>query len=104
MSKGYVVLWSRDYCTKLRRAGDVGRPLQVVYGGEHSSQPLISKYGVSAGDVLYPIAVRDGKMFIVGGMRVTEIIPWVRYVTHHLWCRRDPRGWHAHLETQRTTC
>src|SRR5215210_1751340 len=76
----YVVLWTRDYCRRLRRAGDLGRPLEVLYGGAHGSQPLISRYGVRAGDTIYAVSVADGALLVVGGMTVVAIVDWLEYV------------------------
>lgn len=68
----------------LKRVGDLGIPLEVVYGGSHGSQPLVSRYGVRAGDILYTVSVEKGDLLIVGGMCVTGILPWLEHAEHHL--------------------
>jgi hypothetical protein len=80
----YVVLWTQDYCRRLRRSGDLGNPLEVVYGGSHTSQPLLSRYGVGGGDTLYAVSVAEGRLLVVGGMTVVAIVPWLQYVERHL--------------------
>jgi len=39
MSKCHTILWTNDFCKKLKRAGDAGKPLRVVFSGSHQSQP-----------------------------------------------------------------
>lgn len=85
----YVLLWTQDYCNRLRKAGDVGEPLEVVYGGSHTSQPLISRYGVQAGDTLYTVSVKKGSLLVIGGMTVDTITPWRDYVSDHLGVDRE---------------
>lgn len=80
----YIVLWTQDYCRGLRRAGDLGSPLEVVYGGAHSSQPLISRYGVGRGDTLYAVSIAKGQLLVVGGMTVDAIVPWRDYIARRL--------------------
>lgn len=82
--QSYVVLWSRDRCREVRRAGDEGKPLEVVYGGAHTSQPLLSRYRVRRGHRLYPISVHQGALLIIAGMTVEEIIDWREYVVRFL--------------------
>ena len=79
-----MVLWTQAYCRALRRAGDLGSPLEVVYGGAHSSQPLISRYGVGQGDTLYAVSIAKGQLLAVGGMKVDAIMPWRDYIARRL--------------------
>jgi hypothetical protein len=74
MSKCHTILWTNDYCRKLKRAGDIGKPLSVLFGGCHQSQPSLSTFGVVPGDYLLVIRVEKGRLFLVAGMQVREYV------------------------------
>ncbi|QNE40118.1 hypothetical protein F1C16_11390 [Hymenobacter sp. NBH84] len=76
----YFVLWPNDWCKRLQKAGDLG-PLQVAYGGPHTSVPSLSK--VKAGDLIYPVAIRGGELFILGRLQVEHIDEAEVYLTAH---------------------
>ncbi|MFG2045618.1 hypothetical protein [Dactylosporangium sp. NPDC048998] len=50
------------------------RPLEVMFGGPHLSEPSFLRAKVSAGDVLYPIGVHRQVLLVFGRMRVREIV------------------------------
>ena len=66
----YFILWPSDWCKLLAQANDAG-PLQVIYGGPHISVPALGK--VKVGDIIYPITVKSGQLFIIGRMQVERI-------------------------------
>lgn len=76
----YFIFWPNDWCKRLLKAGDEG-PLQVVYGGPHSSVPSLGK--VQQGDLIYPVAVRSGELFILGRLQVAHISDAETYLTTH---------------------
>jgi len=77
----YTVFWTNDYCRQLRKAGDLGKQLQVLFGGSHQSQPSLTKFGVRSGDWVYPIRVEKGQLFIVAGMQVRRFLSVSQYVS-----------------------
>jgi hypothetical protein len=77
----YTVFWTNDYCRQLRKAGDLGKLLQVVFGGSHQSQPSLTKFGVRPGNWVYPIRVEKGQLFIVAGMQVQRFVSVSEYVS-----------------------
>ena len=46
-------------------------PLEAVYGGPHTSVPSLGK--VAIGDLIYPVSVKNGELFILGRMQVERI-------------------------------
>ena len=66
----YFILWPADWCKRLLQANDFG-PLEVVYGGPHTSVPPLGK--VKIGDLIYPVSIRNGELFILGRMQVERI-------------------------------
>jgi len=47
----------------------------VLFGGPHSSEPSFRRATVQTGDLLYPIGVCDQVLYVLGRMRVREIVP-----------------------------
>jgi hypothetical protein len=66
----YFVLWPNDWCKLLAQANDAG-PLQVIYGGPHISVPSLGEVRVD--DLIYPIIIKSGQLFIIGRMQVERI-------------------------------
>ncbi|MBO3739283.1 hypothetical protein [Actinoplanes flavus] len=71
MSDAYTVFWPQD---RWRRALGMHRPLEVMFGGPHVSEPSFRRAKVAAGDLLYPIGVHSRVLFVFGRMRVREIV------------------------------
>lgn len=76
----YFTLWPNEWCKRLIKAGDYG-PLQVLYGGPHASLPSLSK--VKTGDTVYPVAVKDGVLYILGCLHVKHLTEAENYLTAH---------------------
>ncbi|OUJ71923.1 hypothetical protein [Hymenobacter crusticola] len=76
----YFVLWPNDWCKRLLQAGDNG-PLQVLYGGPHTSVPSLGK--VAADDLIYPVMVKEGQLYILGCLQVTHITEAEAYLQVH---------------------
>ena len=66
----FVVLWSNEWCEKLKKVAK-NDLLSVVYGGPHQSIPSLGK--VNVGDWIYPLRSKFGKLFLIGRMKVQEI-------------------------------
>ena len=74
---GYITYWSREHIRRLERAGD-GGPLSVVYGGPHTAMPSIAS--LKAGDVIYPVTIRDGTLCVMARMGVETVEPALDYL------------------------
>ena len=71
MSEAYSVYWPQP---RWRRAAAVCQCLTVLFGGPHSSEPSFRRATVHRGDLLYPIGVCDQILYVLGRMRVQEIV------------------------------
>lgn len=98
MSQTFTTLWTATQVGRLRRAGLEGMPLSVTFGGPHLSAPSFRRAGVQTGDTILPIQVRHGRLHLLGGLRVAEILDVEEYVV------RNPEQFsavHDHPEFQR---
>ncbi|QDA61219.1 hypothetical protein [Hymenobacter jejuensis] len=73
----YFILWPTDWCKRLAQAHDQG-PLQAIYGGSHTSVPPLGR--VTVGDIIHPVSIKNGQLFIIGRMRVTSILDAEEYL------------------------
>jgi hypothetical protein len=80
MADFYTEFWSSGRMDLLKKARQEGARLEVLFGGPHSSMPSHKRYGVKAGDYLYPIHVDKGVMYLLGRMRVREILTLEEYL------------------------
>ena len=80
MGRAYLVLWSKDRLKQAAQAGWVGKPLPALYGGPHVSHPSLLRHKVASGDVVYPVSVFDGRLWIVCRATVGEMIPVEEFV------------------------
>lgn len=71
MGDAYTVYWPQ---ARWRPALMVQRPLEVLFGGPHTSEPSFLRATVRAGDVLYMIGVHRQVLMVFGRMRVREIV------------------------------
>ena len=72
VSEAYSVYWPQ---ARWRQAAGVARPLGLLFGGPHTSEPSFRRATVQPGDQLYPIGLCDQVLYVFGRMRVKEIIP-----------------------------
>ncbi len=96
MTRSFTVLWTRDRCRLLEEQGEVGTPLEVLFGGAHQSLPKISSFGVARGDYLYPLYCVDKVLYIIARLKVSEIIPIKHYLSDVLKLRKrdkTPDNW-----------
>jgi hypothetical protein len=70
MADAYTTFWTHERCDTLRRLGWSGRSLEVLFGGPHISEPSFRRACVRPGDDIYPIAVRNGILSVLGRVRV----------------------------------
>ena len=107
MSEAYTMFWTHDRCDALRRLGALGKPLEVLFGGPHISEPSFMRAGVRPGDAVYPIAVRAGVLSVLARVRVRRILSLENYIA----ARRDlfapylaePPAWFNELREARRT-
>ncbi|HEX6448814.1 MAG TPA: hypothetical protein VF060_05070 [Trebonia sp.] len=70
-SDAYSVYWPQR---RWQRASVVASRLTVLYGGPHTSEPSFRRATVQPGDALYPIGVCNQVLYVLGRMRVQEIV------------------------------
>lgn len=64
---GYIVYWPQEQVRKLQKAQDTG-PIRVVLGSIHTKMPSIAK--VKVGDVLYPVTLKEGMLYVMARLPV----------------------------------
>ena len=69
----FSVYWPADVVDRLP-VDAPGPRLKVLYGGPHSSQPSFRRARVQPGDRLYPVTVRQRILYVLGSVRVREIV------------------------------
>jgi hypothetical protein len=72
VAESYTVFWSMDRWLSAVSAGH--KPLSVLFGGPHLSEPSFRRAGVRVGDLIYPVAVANRRVHVVARMRVREMI------------------------------
>ena len=68
----YTVFWTMDRGSSAVAVGH--KPLPVLFGGPHLSEPSFRRAGVKVGDVIYPVAVSNRRVHVVARMRVREMV------------------------------
>src|SRR5688500_2604680 len=89
MPEAYTILWTGDYCRSLKKAGDAGKPISVLFGGEHLSAPSLRRFGVEPGDCVFPIMVQKGLLYVLAGVIVDRYIDLKDYAVEHLGIERS---------------
>ncbi len=72
MADAYTVFWTMDRWLGAVAVGH--KPLPVLFGGPHLSEPSFRRAGVRVGDTVYPIAVANRRIYLVARMRVREML------------------------------
>lgn len=72
MADSYTVFWTMDRWLGAVAVGH--KPLPVLFGGPHLSEPSFRRAGVKVGDTLYPVAVANRRVYLVARMGVREMI------------------------------
>ena len=80
MPESFTVLWAESRCRWLETAGEIGKPIEVIFGGPHQSAPSLSRFKVAPGDDVYVLRVRQRVLFIVARLRVSAILPIEEYL------------------------
>ena len=84
MPESFSVLWTKERCQEIRKAGEEGKPLTVLFGGEHQSCPSLARAGIKRGDVVFPLLVRDGTLHTIAAAVVDRFISLDSYLVEHL--------------------
>jgi hypothetical protein len=84
LNSAYTVLWTRDHCRDLEKAGDEGRPLQVLFGGTHQSAPSLKSVGIGHGDIVFPVTVHKGTLYVLAGVIVDRFVEIEEYAIDQL--------------------
>jgi hypothetical protein len=72
VSESFTVFWTMDRWLGALSVGH--KPLPVLFGGPHLSEPSFRRAGVKVGDLLYPVAVVNRRVHLIAQMRVREMI------------------------------
>ncbi len=67
---GFITYWAKEHISNLRKNNDNG-PLSVIFGSQHQKMPSISK--VKKGDIIYPVTLLDGNLYIMARMPVENV-------------------------------
>lgn len=67
---GYMVYWPKEQISRLKKAKDTG-PIRVVLGSIHTKMPSIAK--VRVGDVIYPVTLEKGTLFVMARLPVEKV-------------------------------
>ena len=83
MANSFTLLWSQERCERMEKAGQASKPLTVLFGGPHQSEPRFRRFGVQPGDYLYPLRVAGGVLYVLGRMRVRQLLSVEEYVANN---------------------
>src|SRR5262245_18322599 len=89
MTSACTMLWTRAHCTALRKAGEEWKPLQVLFGGIHQSAPSLRHAGVGHGDLVFPVTVYKGILYVLAGVIVDRFVELIEYAVNHLGLERS---------------
>ena len=89
----YVTYWPYYWVKTILANGDTG-PLSIIYGVEHRSQPPLGK--VSVGDVVFPVTLSEGQLYILARMTISSILSADEYTEEALKITRNPFVWDSY--------
>jgi hypothetical protein len=70
----FTVLWTKDMCQAIKRAGLDGSSPTMTFGGPHSSGPRYSRFGVAHGDTVYAVSVTKRRLSVVARMLIDRLL------------------------------
>ncbi|WP_415948532.1 hypothetical protein [Streptomyces sp. KLOTTS4A1] len=76
MGNSYTTLWTNKLCRALQREGHEGERLSLLFGGPHTSLPSFRSAGVQPGDRIFPIRLLRRKLYVLGALDVTRVMPY----------------------------
>jgi hypothetical protein len=97
VEQSYTTLWTQRTCRALRHSGQEGTRLALLFGGPHTSEPSFRRAGVRPGDVVYPVRVLKGTVYVLARLRVQRILSVAEWIAadpdRFVGCvPRDPLG------------
>ena len=84
MATSFLVLWSQDRLARLKKAGELGKPLYVLYGSPHISAPSLARYGVTTGDSVYIVGMKLGALLLVARVKLGSLMAVGEFFRDHL--------------------
>ncbi len=84
MSQSYLILWPQKRIDRLKKDGEVGQPLEVLYGSPHGSAPSLRRYSIDAGDDVYVVGLKAGVVYVVVRLEIEKVISADDYFRDHL--------------------
>lgn len=95
MEDAYTTLWSNDRIQQIKKYHQEGARLEMLFGGPHSSEPMLSRYGVKKGDYVYPLRVIKGVLYVIARMKVKCIISLEEYIEQypHIFAQCEKSQW-----------
>jgi hypothetical protein len=88
-AESFTVLWGADVCEGLIESGEIGKPLTVIFGGEHQSIPSLSRFKVKPGDHVFPIRLYKRCLYVIARLTISKIIPLEEYFATELCVSKD---------------
>ncbi len=84
MQESFVLNLSQKRLDVLKKDGEVGTSLTMMYGSPHSSAPSFRRYGVGPGDFIYIVGLKAGLLSLVMRAKVEALITADEYFRDHL--------------------
>jgi len=81
VSSAFTVLWNGDRVKIATRHGMLGKPVEFLFGGPHTSQPSFARAGVEPADIIYPIFVKDGQIHILARIVTKETVSVEEFIS-----------------------
>lgn len=78
MTSHYTMLWPSYRCDHVKAAGQENTLLRMVEGGNNAPSTFHSK--IKTGDWLYPLCIREGDLYLIGGMKIAAKITREAYL------------------------
>lgn len=78
---GYITYFPKEQIKSLQKAKDSG-PISVILGSRHTKMPSIKS--VKIGDIIYPVTVMNGTLYVVARLPVEKIEPAYDYLMREL--------------------
>lgn len=78
-AESFTVMWPADLCKAIAASGQIGKPIEVIFGGAHQSFPSLTRFKVEPGDFVYPVYVAKCVLYVIARMKVAEILPLDKY-------------------------
>ena len=93
MSSAYTVMWNAHRVKIAKEHGFPGGRIPFLFGGPHSSQPDFVRAGVTPGDTIYPVYVKDGIVRVLAKVVAQRFLSLEQFQqTHPEYAAYEPHG------------